>query len=101
MEDPAHSDEARTFIDDCKDVDEDIAVAVFQYLKEWSPRHAPSVNDDLGWVYGIVDDDLVDAVVELARATKCRLPQRGVLGDKPVRTAQHLADTIQYLRRKS
>jgi len=93
-------DAVSLFVAECRAVDEDIAMAVFHFLKQWRPKHTFRASDDLSRVYGIVDDDLDDAVLELARETGYRRPLSGKLGVKPVRSASDLAELLHHLRHR-
>ena len=95
----AYSDDGVSlFVAECRAVDEDIARAVFTSLKRWRPKHTVRASDDLARVYGIVDDDLDDAVLELAREIGYLRPLCGKLGVKPVRLASDLAGLLHHLR---
>ena len=81
--------------------DEDIPRAklrlVYDYFQKWqSVKNFPVVpNDDLSKVYGIVDDDVDDAVIELADRWRAKLPAT-FEGFPPVRT---VADVVHLLNR--
>ena len=70
---------------------------VYEYFQNWqSVKNFPVLpTDDLIKVYGIVDEDLDDAVVELANRWRANLPPT-FEGLGPVRT---IADIVHLLNR--
>lgn len=70
---------------------------VYNYFQSWqSVKEFPvDPNDDLCKVYGIVDDDVDDAVIELASGWRAKLPST-FEGLQPVRT---VADVVRLLHR--
>lgn len=98
MSDTDSKEGADMFAMSCQGVDHDISKAVYHFLKHWRPKHYVSADDDLARIYGIVDDDLDDAVLELARRTGSNRPLSGRIGTKPVQSARDLAELIHYLR---
>ena len=68
---------------------------VYDYFQRWqSVKNFPvHPNDDLYKVYGIVDDDVDDAVIELAGEWRAKLPAT-FEGLRPVRT---VADVVHLL----
>jgi len=80
-----------------KDIPEDKLRLVYDYFQEWqSVKNFPVLpNDDLSKVYGIVDDDVDDAVIELADRWGATLPVT-FDGLQPVRT---VADVVHLLNK--
>ena len=68
---------------------------VYEYFQNWqSVKDFPVLpTDDLSRIYGIVDDDIDDAVIELAERWRVRLPAT-FEGLPPVRT---VADVVHLL----
>ena len=68
---------------------------VYDYFQRWqSVKNFPvHPNDDLYKVYGIVDDDVDDAVIEMADGWRAKLPATAK-GVRPVRT---VADVVHLL----
>lgn len=78
---------------------EDIPLAklrlVYDYFQNWQSviNFPVNPNDDLYKVYGIVDDDVDDAVIEVADSWRAKLPA-SFEGLRPVRT---VADVVYLL----
>ena len=72
---------------------------VYKYLQslQWVKNFPVDPNDDLCKVYGVCDEDLDDAVLELAERLRKRSPtDADIEGQPPVRT---VADLVRFLSR--
>jgi hypothetical protein len=71
---------------------------VYEYFQNWqSVKNFPVLPaDDLIKVYGIVDEDLDDAVIELANRWRAKLPP-SFEGLQPVRTVADIVHLLQQL----
>ena len=79
-----------------EDIPRDKLRHVYDYFQNWqSTKDFPVYpNDDLYKVYGIVDDDVDDAVIEMAGRWRAKLPAT-FEGLRPIRT---IADVVYLLR---
>lgn len=80
-----------------------IALEVYQYLQEPQTRPGFPVNprDDLYKVYGIWNEDLDDAVLELAKKCGCKTPTTGLLeGIAPIKSVEDLVKLLVHLRKQ-
>ena len=78
-----------------------IAREVYLLLRDGSflGRAEVRPGDELYKVYGLCEEDLDDAVLELARRCGCRRPTtQDVSGLPPVRTVEDLVRLIFYLK---
>ncbi len=76
----------------------DVAVLehVYEYLERWNGGSFPvRPDDDISDVYGIVDEDLDDLVLESARACGCRVPTKESVRGMPLRTVENLIRLLQ------
>jgi len=74
---------------------------VYDYFRNWqSAKNFPvHPNDDLYQVYGIVDDDLDDAMIEMAERWRAKLPAE-FDGLRPVRTVADVVHLLHELPRE-
>jgi hypothetical protein len=66
--------------------------SVYSYLQDWMGSNGFAVRpqDDIGRIYGIVDEDLDEMVVEIAEANNLVIPLETDYRQKPVETVEDL-----------
>jgi hypothetical protein len=71
---------------------EPLVISVYQYLQKWMNRADFSVKptDNIAGVYGIVDEDLDDFVVQIAEVNHLELPENADYWHTPVATVEDL-----------
>lgn len=82
-----------------EDIPVDKLRLVYDYFQSWQSVKGFPVrpNDDLYKVYGIVDDDVDDAVIELAGRWRVELPAM-FEGLQPIRTVADVVHLLHQLR---
>lgn len=80
-----------------------IALDVYNYLQDWMGRKDFPVKptDRISSVYGIVDEDLDDFVMEVANANDLALPKDTSYWQTPVITVEDLIRFISSFSHKS
>jgi hypothetical protein len=99
---PSASEVASSLVDElcAAGIDRDIADAVFQYLRRgnWNKSRPIAAAERLYPNYGMADEDLDDAVLELAKAVGGRHLTTDDVRDCTLVTVRDLALLLQKLR---
>lgn len=77
--------------------------SVYNYVQKWMGSNGFPVRprDDIAKIYGIVDEDLDEMVVEIAEANNLVLPLETDYWQKPVETVEDLIRFIASFREKT